>query len=60
MIGELNAYLAQPVLLAPEVAELKLTGSFPSDQPQKLLDALPRILPVRVSERQGRVALLPR
>ncbi|HDS1815720.1 MAG: FecR domain-containing protein [Pseudomonas sp.] len=60
VIGELNAYLAQPVLLAPEVAELKLTGSFPSDQPQKLLDALPRILPVRVSERQGRVALLPR
>ena len=60
VIGELNAYLPQPVLLAPEVAELKLTGSFPSDQPQKLLDALPRILPVRVSERQGRVALLPR
>jgi transmembrane sensor len=48
------------VLLAPEVAELKLTGSFPIDQPQKLLEALPRILPVRLSERQGRVELLAR
>lgn len=60
VIGELNAYLPRPVLLAPEVAELKLTGSFPIDQPQKLLEALPRILPVRLSERQGRVELLAR
>ncbi|WP_054900653.1 FecR family protein [Pseudomonas sp. NBRC 111131] len=60
VVGELNAYLPQPVALAPEVAGLRLTGSFPSDQPQKLLAALPRILPVRLDERQGRVRLLPR
>ena len=60
VVGELNAYLAHPVRLAPEVAELRLTGSFPSDRPEKLLAALPRILPVRLEERQGEVQLLPR
>ncbi len=52
--GELNAYLAQPVELASGVAELRLTGSFPSDRPEQLLEALPRILPVRLAYRQGK------
>ena len=58
--GELNAYLAQPVQLASEVAELRLTGSFPSHQPEKLLEALPRILPVRLDRRQGKTRVMPR
>ncbi|WP_336332048.1 FecR family protein [Pseudomonas putida] len=60
VVGELNAYLAQPVALAPEIAELRLTGSFPSDRPEKLLQALPRILPVRLDLQSGQARLLAR
>ncbi|MCO7631628.1 FecR domain-containing protein [Pseudomonas guariconensis] len=54
VIGELNAYLAQPLRVDPGAAGLRLTGSFPSDRPEVLLEALPRILPVRLVEEGGR------
>ncbi|CAM3734333.1 FecR domain-containing protein [Pseudomonas wadenswilerensis] len=46
VIAELNAYALQPVTLAADAAQLHLTGSFPSDQPEMLLQTLPKILPV--------------
>jgi transmembrane sensor len=52
--AEFNAYSARPLRIAPGAAALALTGSFPIRQPQLLLDALPRVLPVRVqSEGEG-------
>lgn len=46
VIAEVNAYVDAPVELAAEVASLRLTGSFPSDRPQVLLQTLPKVLPV--------------
>lgn len=46
--AEFNAYAPRPLRVAPGAATLRLTGSFPIRQPQLLLDALPRVLPVRV------------
>lgn len=48
VIAEYNAYAARPVGVSAEAAHLRLTGSFPSDQPQILLNSLPRILPVQL------------
>ncbi|MDH0648658.1 FecR domain-containing protein [Pseudomonas sp. GD03858] len=53
VIGELNAYVAQAIEVDPGAADLRLTGSFPSDRPDVLLEALPRILPVRVLAKGG-------
>ncbi|MDF9620685.1 FecR domain-containing protein [Pseudomonas entomophila] len=53
VIGELNAYVAHPVALDPGASTLRLTGSFPSYQPEVLLEALPRALPVRLVEQGG-------
>jgi transmembrane sensor len=36
----------QPVTLSAEAARLRLTGSFPSDRSEMLLQTLPKILPV--------------
>lgn len=60
VLAELNAYLAQPISAEASVAGLGLTGSFPSDDPELLLEALPRILPVRVVEQGGRRVVLRR
>ncbi|MFT3800600.1 MAG: FecR domain-containing protein [Burkholderiaceae bacterium] len=46
--AEFNAYSTRPLRIAPGAAALALTGSFPIQRPQLLLDALPRALPVRV------------
>ncbi|CAI8846494.1 transmembrane sensor [Pseudomonas donghuensis] len=46
VIAEVNAYALQPVVLEPAAARLQLTGSFPSDQPELLLQTLPKVLPV--------------
>lgn len=45
-----NDYLATPLVLERDaaLAGLRLTGSFPLARPAAFLDALPRILPVRV------------
>jgi transmembrane sensor len=59
VVGEINAYTEKPVALDANVADLRLTGSFPSDQPQVLLQTLPRILPV-VLVRHGEGHLLQR
>lgn len=60
VIGELNAYVARPVTLDPGASRLRLTGSFPSDQPEVLLDALPRVLPVRLVEQGGHRLIVQR
>lgn len=46
--AEFSAYSARPLHVVPAVAALTLTGSFPIQRPQVLLEALPRALPVRV------------
>jgi len=46
VIAEVNAYALQPVTLSAEAARLRLTGSFPSDRSEMLLQTLPKILPV--------------
>lgn len=45
-----NDYLAQPLAIErdPALAEMRLTGSFPIDQPAAFLAALPRIHPVEI------------
>ncbi|CAG8866703.1 Protein FecR [Pseudomonas fluorescens] len=48
VIAELNAYVATPLTVDASAAGLRLTGSFPSDQPQVLVKTLVRVLPVRV------------
>lgn len=53
VLAEYNAYAAQPVRVSDEAARLRLTGSFPSDQPYRLLQALPRILPVQLVNKAG-------
>lgn len=53
VLAEYNAYAAQPVRVSDEAAHLRLTGSFPSDQPYRLLQALPRILPVQLVNKSG-------
>ncbi|MDR2307622.1 MAG: FecR domain-containing protein [Paucimonas sp.] len=60
VVGELNAYLPRPLAVAAEAGTLRLTGSFPSDQPEVLLDALPRILPVKLVEQGARRRLVLR
>ncbi|WP_194790558.1 FecR family protein [Pseudomonas sp. UFMG81] len=60
VIGELNAYVARPLDLDPGAADLRLTGSFPSDRPEVLLEALPRILPVSIVEQGGQRLIVRR
>lgn len=60
VIGELNAYVGRTVQVDPGVANLRLTGSFPSDRPEVLLEALPGILPVRLLEQGGERLVVPR
>lgn len=60
VIGELNAYVTRPVALDPGASALRLTGSFPSDQPEVLLEALPRVLPVRLVEQGGHRLIVQR
>ncbi|WP_248917190.1 FecR family protein [Pseudomonas entomophila] len=60
VIGELNAYVTRPVTLGPGAGALRLTGSFPGDQPEVLLEALPRVLPVRLVEQDGQRLIVQR
>lgn len=60
VIDELNAYVAQAVKVDPGLINLRLTGSFPSDRPEVLLDALPGILPVSVQALDGHRLIVPR
>lgn len=53
VVAELNAYVTPAIEVDPGVADLRLTGSFPSDRPQVLLEALPSILPVRLVQQAG-------
>ena len=46
--AEFTAYSGRPLRVAPAVAALTLTGSFPIQRPQVLLEALPQALPVRL------------
>ncbi|MHC9083449.1 FecR family protein [Luteimonas sp. RIT-PG2_3] len=50
VIARWNAYLPQPLELAPTPAlqALRLTGSFPLDDPAAFVDALPQALPVQL------------
>lgn len=50
--AELNAYLEQPVRLAPGMGEFRLSGSFRMAKPEELFASLPLVLAVRV-ERQA-------
>lgn len=54
VIAELNAYVEKPLSVDASAAGLHLTGSFPSDQPQVLIESLARALPVRVVDLDGR------
>ena len=60
VVDELNAYLEVPLSLDPAAAELRLTGSFPSDRPHVLLRSLPSILPLRLVEQGGTRRMLIR
>ena len=51
VIDEFNAYSHRQVLLDDGVARLRLTGSFPSDRPEVLLQTLPKVLPVSLEHR---------
>ena len=51
VIDEFNAYSSRQVRLDEGVARLRLTGSFPSDQPDVLLHALPKVLPVNLVQK---------
>lgn len=53
VLAEYNAYAIRPVEISSEAASLRLTGSFPSDRPDMLLHALPRILPVQLVSKAG-------
>ncbi|MGO2713880.1 FecR family protein [Pseudomonas helleri] len=53
VLAEYNAYAARPVRVSADAAHLRLTGSFPSDKPQMLLQTLPRILPVQLVNKAG-------
>ncbi len=49
VLREMNRYLPQPAtLLAPELAEHRVSGVFSVDDPDALIDALPAIAPVAV------------
>ncbi len=60
VIAEFNAYALQPVTLSAEAGRLHLTGSFPSDRPEMLLQTLPRILPVTLLDQGGQRHLVLR
>lgn len=46
--AELERYLPGKLYCAERAAELRISGSFPLDDPQALLQKLPKILPVQV------------
>lgn len=51
VIDEFNAYSNRQVRLGEGAAGLRLTGSFPSDRPDILLNALPRVLPLSLMQK---------
>lgn len=60
VIAELNAYVAKPLSVNASAAKLHLTGSFPSAEPQVLVESLARVLPVRVVDEGGRLMVIGR
>ncbi|MCO7520459.1 MULTISPECIES: FecR family protein [unclassified Pseudomonas] len=51
VVAEVSRYRAQPLRVAPgKVADLRLSSTFSSDDPDALLRALPNILPVAVRQ----------
>lgn len=60
VIAEVNAYSTRYVQLDAPVQRLRLTGSFPSDKPEVLLQALPKVLPVRLVQQGEHYALQAR
>lgn len=50
MVGELNRYHRGHLGVDPRVADLRITGSFPLDNLELALNALPPILPVKVKQ----------
>lgn len=58
VLDEVNAYLPRAVEADTQAASLRLTGHFPSDEPQVLLQALPKVLPVRWCDNNGRLRLV--
>ncbi len=60
-IAAWNAWTTPAMLLSPSptLAALRVTGSFPNDQPQRFLEILPSVLPLRVeSTPDGRRRIL--
>lgn len=47
-VQELNRYSQQPILCAPEVAALRLSGSYPLNDIERVLQTLPNALPVSI------------
>ena len=50
MVRELNRYQRGHLGVDPRVADLRITGSFPLDNLELALNALPPILPVKVKQ----------
>ena len=51
MISELNRYQRGHLGVAPEVADLRITGSFPLNNVERALNALLPTLPVQIQQR---------
>ncbi len=47
--AELSRYRKHPLRCDPEVANLRLSGAFPLDDPERALTAMTRALPVRIT-----------
>lgn len=60
-LAELSRYRHGRLDCAPEVAGLRISGSFPLDQDERILATLPAVLPVRLRQRTRYwVSVLPR
>ncbi|TDV39156.1 FecR family protein [Paraburkholderia caballeronis] len=62
VVRDLQRYRSKPIVLAdPRAGEPRITGSFSSADPDRLLDMLPHVAPVVVSRRQdGTVVIASR
>lgn len=62
VVAELNRYLLQPLEITDSrIAAIRIAASFSLDEPQAVLDALPRFAPVRVQHQpDGRVFIVAR
>ncbi len=52
-VAEMQRYRAAPVSVAPDAARLELSGQFDSARVDALIDLLPHVLPVRVTQEAG-------